>query len=315
MMSCVPMNRKSETGEACANCGTHGSDTVKLKNCTACRLVKYCGVDCQRAHRKQHKKTCKQRAAELEDKRLYSQGHERSEGDFCPLCTLAIPPPLQEYATMRSCCVKTLCDGCCLSAVKSGLGNICPFCRTPPAKNDEEALGRIQKRVAARDPEAIRYLGDQHYYGECGLVKDASRGFELWSEAADLGSLKASSKLGMAYYYGKGVAEDEAKGIRYLESAAMQGSVESRYCLGCVEEENGNVDRAVRHFLISAKLGLKQSLDKIKDLFSDGHATRAQYAEGLQGYQDAVEEMKSPARDEAAALGVLSRPSNAFCKR
>ena len=43
-MSCVPVDKE----EACANCGKHGSDNVKLKNCNACRLVKYCGVDCQR---------------------------------------------------------------------------------------------------------------------------------------------------------------------------------------------------------------------------------------------------------------------------
>ncbi|EJK76816.1 hypothetical protein THAOC_01400, partial [Thalassiosira oceanica] len=69
-MSCVPV-AEVDVIEACANCGKQGSDTVKLKNCTACRLVKYCGVDCQRAHRKQHKKACKQRAAELKDEQLY----------------------------------------------------------------------------------------------------------------------------------------------------------------------------------------------------------------------------------------------------
>ncbi|EJK44165.1 hypothetical protein THAOC_37324, partial [Thalassiosira oceanica] len=68
-MSCVPV--AGDGDGICANCGKHGSDTVKLKNCTACRLVKYCGVDCQRDHRKQHKKTCKQRAAELKDEELY----------------------------------------------------------------------------------------------------------------------------------------------------------------------------------------------------------------------------------------------------
>ena len=83
---------------ACAHCGKHGSDTVKLKNCNACRLVKYCGVDCQKAHRKQHKRACKQRAAELKDELLYNQGHERPEGDFCPICTLAIPFPMNEHS-------------------------------------------------------------------------------------------------------------------------------------------------------------------------------------------------------------------------
>jgi len=89
--------------EACANCSKHQSDTVKLKNCTACRLAEYCGVDCQRAHRKQHKKACKQRAAELQDERLYSQGLERLEGDFCPICTLPIPLPMGEHSFFEWC--------------------------------------------------------------------------------------------------------------------------------------------------------------------------------------------------------------------
>ena len=56
----------------CANCGKAGSNGVKLRNCTACLLVKYYGVDYQRvAHRKQHKKACRERAAELKDERLY----------------------------------------------------------------------------------------------------------------------------------------------------------------------------------------------------------------------------------------------------
>ncbi|EJK65389.1 hypothetical protein THAOC_13754, partial [Thalassiosira oceanica] len=99
----VPVDHKSETGEACANCGKHGSDTVKLKNCTACRLVKYCGVDCQRTHRKQHKKACKQRAAELKDEQLYGRGLERPEGDFCPICTLPIPLPMDRHSTCSAC--------------------------------------------------------------------------------------------------------------------------------------------------------------------------------------------------------------------
>jgi len=68
----------------CANCGKHGSDTVKLKNCTACCLVKYCGVICQKAHRKQHKKACTKCAAELEDEQLYSQDQRGRRGGLLP---------------------------------------------------------------------------------------------------------------------------------------------------------------------------------------------------------------------------------------
>jgi len=64
----------------------------------------------------------------------------------------------------------------------------------------------------------------------------------------------------------------------------------------------GNHDRAVRHFLISAKMGLKDSVEVIKEMLMAGDATKEQYAEALRGYQDAVEEMKSHNRDEAKRL-------------
>ena len=44
-MSCSLVTTDAEA--ACANCGLVSSDATKLKHCTACRLVKYCGVDCQ----------------------------------------------------------------------------------------------------------------------------------------------------------------------------------------------------------------------------------------------------------------------------
>ena len=99
-MSCLP----EDGAEACANCGATDKDTsVKLKRCTACRLVKYCSVDCQKAHRKQHKKECNQRAAELKDEQLYSQRHERPEGGFCPICTLPISLPVVEHSIVNVC--------------------------------------------------------------------------------------------------------------------------------------------------------------------------------------------------------------------
>ena len=76
--------------DCCANCGKELRDSLKLENCTAGRLVKYCSVDCQNIHLEQHKTACEKRAAELHDERLYSLGHERPERDFCPICTLPI---------------------------------------------------------------------------------------------------------------------------------------------------------------------------------------------------------------------------------
>ena len=129
------------------------------------------------------------------------------------------------------------------------------------------------------------------------------RAVELWTEAAELGSIEALYKLGPAYYHGNGVQEDKAKGLRFFEKAAMQGHVESRHNLGAIEAEKGDYDRAVKHFLITAKIGHKDSVEKIKSMFIARVATKGQYAEALKGYQDAAEEMRSHDRDEAKRLG------------
>ncbi|EJK67961.1 hypothetical protein THAOC_10918, partial [Thalassiosira oceanica] len=295
-MSCIAVDDGS--AGVCANCGKHGSDTVKLKNCTACRLVKYCGVDCQRAHRKQHKKACKQRAAELKDERLYSQGLERPEGDFCPICTLPIPLRMVENSVTSVCCMKRICNGCHYAAWKRGMLD-CAFCRTPTPHNDADKLAMVQARVAKKDPDAMFFLGQKYYYSGLGLPKDTQKVIELWTESAELGSVEALYNLGVAYYHANGVQEDKAKGLQFYEKAAMQGCGLSRHNLGCIEERKGNHDCAVRHYLISATLGHRNSFETIKDLFMDGIATKEQYTEALKGYQDAVEETKSHDRDEA----------------
>ena len=92
--------------------------------------------------------------------------------------------------------------------------------------------------------------------------------------------------------------------VEFYEKAAMQGHVESRYNLGNYEGREGNFGRAVRHWLISAKMGDNHSVENIRRIFMRGQATKTQYqyAEALKGYQDAVEEMKSHDRREAKAL-------------
>ena len=289
----------------CANCGKHGGETVNLKNCNACRLVKYCSVDCQKAHRKQHKKSCKQRAAELKDEQLYSQGHERAEGDVCTICFLPVDFPVGRQSMFKVCCMKRVCIGCILTARQRGMNDKCPFCRTRLPRNDASTLAMIQKRVDKGDAEAIFFLGDKYFFGGLGLAKDLPRAMELWTEAAELGSAEAHYKLGIHYFSGVGVEEDRPRGIHHWQQAAMKGHVLSRHALGsAVEFLEENYDLAMQHWMISAKMGYEESLNGIKKMFMEGHATKAQYAEALMGFQHGMEETKSPEREEAKRLGI-----------
>ena len=149
----------------------------------------------------------------------------------------------------------------------------------------------VRARVAKENPEAINFLGEQYHHGALGLKKDIRKAVELWKEAAELGSIEALYNLGVTYDFGNGVEQDMAKAAKFYTKAAMRGHVHSRYNLGIYEGLKGSYDRAVRHFLISAKMGYNASLEMIKKAFMAGDATKEQYAEAKKGYQDAIEEM------------------------
>ena len=238
--------------------------------------------------------------------RLMSSGHERPEGHACPICFLQVELPEWEHSSFNVCCMKWVCKGCVLAARQQGIGNKCPFCRTTYPRDQTSALAMIQKRVEKGDAVAIEFLGNQYFYGGLGLAKDVTRAIELelLTKAAELGSVKAHNMLGLVYCRGLGVKEDKPRGIHHWQQAAIKGHPLGRHNLGCAELKEGNYDLAVQHWMISAKMGYEVSLNEIKQMFMKGHATKAQYAEALRGHQTAVEETKSPQREEAKRLGI-----------
>ena len=130
-----------------------------------------------------------------------------------------------------------------------------------------------------------------------------ARAVELYERAAELGLRSAHYNLGVLYAKGAEVEKDMAKAFQHYETAAMCGNVHARYNLGFEEEDAGNFDLALQHILITAKLGHEESLNAVKLIFMNGHATKADYAAALRGYQNAVKEMSSSDRDEAKKMG------------
>ena len=86
------------------------------------------------------------------------------------------------------------------------------------------------------------------------------------------------------------------------ELGAMGGNVWARHNLGFIENQAGNIDRAIKHWVIAVKGGLKMSLENIQAFYMLGHVTKAEYTNALQVYQAYLDEIKSVQRDEAAAF-------------
>ena len=153
------------------------------------------------------------------------------------------------------------------------------------------------------DAHSFYNLGCRYSNGRLGLPQDYVKAFELWHRAGELGCAVSYSCIGSAYRQGRGVVEvDMKKAKHYLELAAMRGETEARHDLGVTEGNSGNYHRALKHWMIATEGGSTTSLEYIKKLYSNGYATKDDYANALRSYQAYLNEVKSDQRNEAAAF-------------
>ncbi|KAK1746784.1 hypothetical protein QTG54_002128 [Skeletonema marinoi] len=177
----------------CASCGVAEVDDIKLTECSACDLVRYCSDACQKEHTSHHQQECKKRAAELRDELLFKR-------------------------------------------------------------------------------------------------------------AAELGDVDAQYELACLYEFGKGVEKDRGKAIHHLEEAAIGGHPYARRTLGLIEWDNGNIQRALKHFIIAASLGDDVSIKFLMKAFRSGLVSKDDLASALRAHQAAVDATKSPQREAFEAL-------------
>jgi hypothetical protein len=289
----------------CANCGVAEVDEIKLDTCCdGCDLVKYCKDKCMEEHREQHEEDCKKRKAELHDKQLFTQPPGTHLGE-CPLCFLPMPLDDTKKYTFYSCCSTYICHGCeYVHHIRNGNDN-CPFCREPTPDDEEDWEKNMMKRIKADDPVAMCFSGTKLYHeGDCDSA------VKYWTKAAKLGDPEAHYQLSTVYREGEGVEKDEEKEVYHLEKAAIGGHPDARYNLGCVESaryklacvegRNGNIERAVKHFIIAANVGYEDSMKALWKEFRYGNITKEDLDATLRTHQAAIDEMKSPEREAAA---------------
>ena len=108
--------------------------------------------------------------------------------------------------------------------------------------------------------------------------------------------------LGLDYDFGTltAVEIDKKKAHHFYTLAAIMGNMRSRYNLGRLDLNEGNHQRATKHFLIAARAGHDKSLGLVKDGFMGGHITKDEYEDSLRAFHKQTCETKSDKRDAAA---------------
>jgi len=240
------------------------------------------------------------------DEKLFADPPPKED---CPICMLPMPHAsgiCGVRKTYEPCCGKTICEGCIWASaeevVKGNLKEWCDFCRVPSSRSDKEFVKRLKKRMKLNDAGAFRRLGEAYSFGQRGLIKHSKKAFELWTKAAELGSLDAHYELARAYCYGDGVEQHAGKAIQHFELAAIGGHEFARNSLGVYEYKKGNVVRAMKHYIIGARCGNGDSLKKVCLGYKQGHVTKDDYAKTLRAYQHSCDEMKSEGRMKAREI-------------
>ena len=281
----------------CASCGITEMDDIELVPCDDCLLYRYCSDECRENHKSDHEEECKNLAAQLQREYLLFRQPECSHLGDCPICCLPLSLDKSKSAIM-SCCSKIICNGCAYACQKREeemrVQITCPFCRESTHMTEEEADKLQMKRIEANDPFAICQKGAKER--ELGNHGSA---ISYLTKAAELGDVWAHFQLSFIYSDDFGAEKDEGKYIHHTEEAAIGGHPTARHNLGSDEWGNGNHERAVKHWIISATQGCDESIKALMEAFRQGFLKKDILAAVLRLHKRAVDATKSPQRKEA----------------
>lgn len=321
------------SSKTCGSCGRTGTD---LKICTACRLVHYCNVTCQKAHRKAHKDDCKVMAHAKEVMKEFKANPMTEE---CPLCMRPLPLGADE-SRYRVCCGKVICDGCAVAhrMAQSKLTCLvqtqqvqvlplpCPFCRCPYliCASDEEELELYAERAEKHgDSTAVATMAALYREGKI-VQKDDAKAFECYIKASDMGNPHGMYNAGVSYLVGTGVSVDKERAKAYFEMAARKGHVLALMGLFLVHTDNHN-EVAILYKRLAAENGDEEAMESLKKGYrlstdgtsnhsnkclcdvckiikTEGLLTKEDLAATIRAFHAAQKELRSDERDFARGL-------------
>ena len=85
----------------------------------------------------------------------------------------------------------------------------------------------------------------------------------------------------------------------HCKLAAIGGHDGCRNMLGNIEKKAGNMDRAMKHYMIAASAGNDNSLKKVGEGYKGGYVTKEEYAKTLRAFKVSQDEVKSEERRRA----------------
>ncbi len=124
----------------CSNCTIPGDKPgITLRPCSRCKLVRYCGTECQAQHWKSsHKKFC----VAVEKRKPQPTSTAEVNGAKCTICLES----MVEENSRRLACSHVFHRSCIDDMLQNSKAQVCPLCRADILPGPEAGVQRAERK-------------------------------------------------------------------------------------------------------------------------------------------------------------------------
>ena len=107
-------------------------------------------------------------------------------------------------------------------------------------RGDYQTAFKLWLPLAEQGNATSQLLVGMMYFEGQGVKQDDFEAVKWFRKAAEQGNAYAQNKLGTMYYYGRGVPQDDSEAVKWIQKAAEQGDSDAQYNIGvCYYNGNG----------------------------------------------------------------------------
>ena len=167
----------------------------------------------------------------------------------------------------------------------------------PPAQAPNPIAGNANNNSGGSatgngdDPVALTREGNKYYYGD-GVAEDDAHAMQLFQKASDDGYAPAMNQLGSMYQDGKGVAENDQLAMQWYQKAAAAGDADSMNNIGWTYRTGKGfpVDyaQAMQWYEKAADAGSAVAMNSLGLMYNNGQGTAKDPQQAFSWFQKAA---------------------------
>jgi TPR repeat protein len=166
------------------------------------------------------------------------------------------------------------------------------------ANSDGKPLEILLELAQKGDSEAQFEIGLAYYYGK-GVSQNQETALGWFRKAAEQGHAAAQYAIGRMYYYGHGVGQDVNESVKWFRNAAENGYADAQFALGVMYQFGKSVEKdfkeAKKWYQSAAEKGMAAAQFALGTMYHLGQGVVKDAKEGVRWLQKAAEQNYEPA--------------------